>query len=396
MPGFLSAAAKKQTDVRSFLRDAAGSNSIKYTPEKGAKHLLYIPYRVEDVVDENGNHSPMNRIIAISGAVHEWNGIDGKYRATVCMKGVVRHAENGTVLNDGSCPFCERVSDAWDIFRYRKELEERRCTLTGDDRKKHFEHINSTLADERKAKETREYIYILVVKFRLNKDDEPVIGDDKLPEFDLKVMKLSASRVEKIEQQISNAGSEFAGSEIIMQYPESDDRRLVVSQSTTAPVFPQSMMIAKFPALKSKIDSEVSKFEWEGIEKSFPEWAGMTQMEAEKITSDLFEAWDRYKKEKEVSPNAQYLEYVGGSSTPSTPAMDAGSVPAIPGMGGVSLPPLPDIGALTGAPGMGVHGAAGNAGIGVPGAAPQPPQPPIMGQADPNSAFGGAPSSITI
>ena len=89
MPGFLSAAAKKQTDVRSFLRDAAGSNSIKYTPEKGAKHLLYIPYRVEDVVDENGNHSPMNRIIAISGAVHEWNGIDGKYRATVCMKGVV-------------------------------------------------------------------------------------------------------------------------------------------------------------------------------------------------------------------------------------------------------------------------------------------------------------------
>ena len=60
-------------------------------------------------------------------------------------------------------------------------------------------------------------------------------------------------------------------------------------------------------------------------------------MEAEKITSDLFEAWDRYKKEKEVSPNAQYLEYVGGSSTPSTPAMDAGSVPAIPGMGGRNL-----------------------------------------------------------
>lgn len=387
---FLSAASKKQTDIRSFLRDAAGSNSIKYVPEKGAKHLLYIPYRVEDILNEDGTHSTTNRIIAISGAVHEWTGIDGKYRATVCMRDMVRNSDDGKLLNSGSCPFCNRVQDAWDIFRYRKELEEKNCTLSGDDRKKHFEKVTATLADERKAKEARDYIYILVVKFRLNKDDEPILGDDKLPEFDLKVMKLSASRAEKIEQQISNAGSEFAGSEIIMQYPAQDDRRLVVSQSTTAPVFPNNMQIAKYPGLKQKIDTEVDKFSWEGVEKSFPEWSGMTEFEAKKITDDLFEAWDRYQKEKAVSPNAQYLEYVGTSSTPSNPPMDA-TIPAIPGIPGGALPPMgvPDISNLA--------GSVGIPGVGQPPMAPPaPPVPPTAPSADPNSAFGGAPSRIQI
>ena len=343
---FLISASKRVTAVRSFLREAAGGNSIKYMAEKGCRHIIYVPYQMNQIIDENGNTTQRKDLIAISGNVHEWQGMDGKYKATVCLKDVVRKAEDGTVLNDGSCPFCSRVGDAWDIFRYRKELEEANCNLTGDDRKKYMENLNKTLSDERKAKDAKTYMYILIVKFRQNANGEPVMGTDGLPEYDLKVMKLSQSRVDKIQQQIANAGSELPGSELAFEYPNTDDRRLQVSQSTTAPVFPNSMLIVKYPKLLDKINEDVSKFEWEGIEKSFPEWAGMTSAEATKIIDNLFEKWDAYNREKLVNPGATYMEYVVETAV-TTPKLGGATVPDAPVMpgtpSGMSAPVLPDM-----------------------------------------------------
>lgn len=352
---FLSTASKKVVDVRSFLRDAAGSNSIKYVAEKGSKHLLYIPFETISDTDENGNEVPTKRLIAISGAVHEWQSPDGKYKATVCMKDVIRKADDDTILNDGTCPFCDRVSDGWDIYRYRKEMEEANCKLTGEDRKKHLEKTGSTFNDERKAKDARTYMYMLVVKFRQAADGNIVLGQDGLPEYDLKVMKLSQSRVDKIQQQVANAGSELPGSELMFEYPNTDDRRLQISQSTTAIVFPTGMATVKYPALVNKINEEVKKFEWEGIEKSFPEWSGMTSMEAKKITDALFEQWDKYKENLQLNPGARYMEYI--TSTPVTNPQIGGttpgavipgaaipnSIPGVPGVSGVDAPSIPNI-----------------------------------------------------
>lgn len=339
---FLSSASKKVTDVRGFLRDAAGGNSIKYVAEKGCKHLIYIPYVSAVETDESGNDKAVKQLIAISGNVHEWQSPDGKYKATVCMKDIVRKAEDGTtLLNDGTCPFCDRVSDGWDIYRYRKELEEANCKLTGEDRKKHLEKSNATFADERKAKDARSYMYILIVKYRQDAAGNIVMGTDGLPEYDLKVMKLSNSRVEKIQQQISNSGSELPGSELMFEYPNTDDRRLQVSQSTTAPVFPNNMMTVKFPALLDKIAQDVSKFDWDGIEKSFPEWNGMTSAEAKKVTDTMFEQWDKFKVDLQVNPGARYMEYI--TSTPVTTPQIGGTVPSagIPGVPSAVLPGAP-------------------------------------------------------
>ena len=122
MSSFLASASRQVVDVRSFLRDSAGGNSIKYSAESGAKHQIYIPFKSKEIIDENGNPAVVKELVAIQGAVHEWTNPDGKYKATVCMKDVIRNSDDGsTVLNDGSCPFCDRVSDGWDIYRYRKD-----------------------------------------------------------------------------------------------------------------------------------------------------------------------------------------------------------------------------------------------------------------------------------
>lgn len=374
---FLSTASKKVVDVRGFLRDAAGASSIKYVAEKGCRHLLYIPYETSTDVDENGNERTIKQLIAISGAVHEWQSPDGKYKATVCMKDVIRKADDDTILNDGTCPFCDRVSDGWDIYRYRKELEEANCKLTGEDRKKHLEKSTGTFADERKAKDARTYMYVLVVKYRQSADGSIVIGTDGLPEYDLKVMKLSQSRVDKIQQQVANAGSEMPGSELMFEYPNTDDRRLQISQSTTAVVFPNNMMTVKYPALVNKINEEVKKFEWEGIEKSFPEWNGMTSMEAKKITDALFEQWDKYKADLQLNPGARYMEYI--TSTPVTNPQLGGNV-----MPGAAIP---------GAAIPGVPGVDGGVGMVAPSGMTAPTVPPIP---DVDQVFKNAPGALQI
>lgn len=365
---FLGAASKKVDDVRGFLRDAAGGSSLKYQAEKGARHLIYIPYTDKEKINEQGQAEMIKQIEALRGNVHEWTSADGKYKATVCLKDVIRKDDNtGEMLNDGTCPFCDRVSDAWDIYRYRKELEEESCKLTGEERKKHMEKVTSTYADERKAKDARAYMYMLIVKYRTDASGNAILGTDGLPEYDLKVMKLSASRVEKIQQQVANAGADLPGSELIFEYPATDDRRLQVSQSTTSPVFPDRQLITKYPALKAKIDQDVAKFSWEGIEKSFSEWAGMTSMEAEKIVTGLFEKWDEYKKELTVNPSATYMEYVT-KTAPSYPQLGGTTVGQTTQQGPAGMP----------APVINMGGDA---------SAVQMPQTPTIPDAD--SVFGG-------
>lgn len=381
MGSFLKSASKSVSDVRAFLRESAGGNGIKYTAEKGARHVIYIPYTTQQVLDEATNtETTVKTLCAISGDIHEWTTSDGKFKATACLKDIIRKAEDGTtLLNDGKCPFCERVADGWEIYNYRKELEDATCKLTGDARQKHLDNAFATFRDERKAKEVRKYMYILVVKFKLNDQGKEVIGTDGLPEYELKVMKLSASRVEKIQQQITNSGAELPGSELIFEYPNVDDRRLLVSQSTTTPVFPTNMLTAKYPAIVNKINEDVSKFDWDGIEKSFAEWGGMTTVEAESTVNAMFEQWDTYKKERTVNPNAKYLEYVVHSptSTPNLGGADGAVAGALPGV--PSVPNVPNV-------------AVPN--VAVPNVAV--PNVPIPGATDPNSVFGNGASAPSI
>lgn len=308
---FVAIAGKKTTDIREFIREASNTGGIRYRPEKGKKHIIYIPYNEVAVVRDE---EPVNikEIIAISGSVHEWEGLDGKYRNCICLKGVYQQDEAGNILNDGTCPICDRIGDAWDIYRYRYEHEVKKCEhLPDNEKEKYLDNVKKTLLIERKAKETRDYVYLLVVQFRTDGKNTIEMDEAGLPAYDLRVMKMSSARASAIEQQLDNAGAGFAGAEITFEYPNTDDPRLVVSQSTSAPVFPDHMLTRKFPKLLEAINEDVSKFSWEGIEKSFSEWNGMTNAVAGKLMNEMFSKWDEYKKELEINPDAKYLEYVG-------------------------------------------------------------------------------------
>ena len=330
---FLKAASRKTTSIERFLKESLEDGGVRYRTERGKRHYLYIPSMETETLDAEGNVESNNKgIVAISGKVHEWKSPDGSFRATVCLKDVVRNGENGESLNDGSCPFCDTIRESWDIYNYRFELESEKAKRekSGADLEKHIEALKGELASERKTKEPRNLIYLLVAMLELSPNNPKEFVIDKetgLPEFKLRVMKLTERRVKDIQTQLENSGLDMLESELIISYPDTNDSRLLVIQSTNSPVFDK--ITEKNKDLKEKINIAVSNFEWAGIEKSFPEWAGMTSREADKIVNDLFSQWRKYLTEAEQNENAKYLEYVGlkrdedGSQDPYIPDVNA-------------------------------------------------------------------------
>lgn len=326
MPNFVAAAARPVRNVKQFLRDSA-DNSIKYVPERNAKHQLYIPYVM--VQQEDGQ--TVRELVARSISVHDIIPSPGKFEATICLEGIVMEDpnnkdENGNpiLLNDGTCPFCQRVSSAWDIRNYLKKQEEERCGKTGNDLIEHMKTVGSRLQQERKVKESKHYIYLLVAKFKLQDDEKsPIIGTDGLPEYELKVAKWSASRVEKIQEIFDNSMMEFEGGELVFKYPDVDSPMQLASQNTASPLFGQAKFTERFQGLKEKIDADVSKWTWDDLAKSFREWNGYSVKDAEKKCDDLFRAWDSYKRDLDT-PNAHaYLEDTCNGPEVSNPALAA-------------------------------------------------------------------------
>jgi len=232
MGNFLNAAGRKTVDVKEFLMEAAGNSTLKYKAEKGKKHYIYFPTTPKQVISPEGVQSVTNNLINMALSVHEWTGTDGKYHSTACAKGVTLFGEGGVAINDGSCPFCDRVSDAWEIYNYRYDLEKSNCMKNGEDLTKHMDAVKGDLSDERKAKDANEYMYVLITKFKADDNGNPVIGRNGLPEFELKIMRMSSSRLDKIRTTVENAGDTLENCEIVISYPDLADARLVTSKST--------------------------------------------------------------------------------------------------------------------------------------------------------------------
>lgn len=316
---FLKAAGRKSVDIRSFLRESASGAGIRYRAIANEKHFVYIPYTIEKSVTEEGTEE-FKSLIALHGAVHDWTA-DGRYRAAVCLDGVVRKDDDGNVINDGNCPMCNRVQDAWEIYNYRMELA-KKTNKTGKELEKHLDAEKRTALDERKVREANDYIYILVALFRM-KGNDPILDEKTgLPEFDLKVMRMSTNRAEKIQKSVENVGVEFLGAEILFDYPDTEDIRQLTTNSTTTALLPQmkNSVVGKYEKVVDVIQKAATEFEWEGIEKTFREWDGMTTEEAKIIMNSQFRIYDQWKEDLKINPDAKYIEYLedpsGGATKP--------------------------------------------------------------------------------
>ena len=308
------------TSLAGFIQRGSAGSTLKYQAEKNTRHRVLFPETIVTETDENGNTSETVSIIAKAFKVHEWTGPDGKFKTALCLK------QFGS-----ECPVCDRTADGWEIRAFRKEREEANCTLTGDARTKHFEEFGKVLHQERKAKEPKDYLYVLCCQYKLNPDGTPVLGKDSLPEFDIKVMRISFSRAKTIEEQFSNNGMNMAGSEMIFAYGNYDDKAQLVGQCTPSPIFANVSFYEQYAGLKEKVAAAVNEFSWNDIDKAFSELGDVNEENLKQQMDRCFAQWDAFKKERETNPNARYGEYSDGQQTqmPSLGNMGAfgGGVP---------------------------------------------------------------------
>lgn len=311
MSNFMSCARKQVTDIKSFIKEASGANGLKYRAEKAAKHLLYIPVIK---IEENGQ--PINTINAQMAKVHEGNDANQKYYSFMCLDGIFREEEvdgQTVTLNDGTCPYCDAVQDAWAIYNLRMEMAKEQGKT-----EKELEEVKKVALDERKVKEANDYMYLVVCQIKLKNGTEPEINAGTgLPEFELKVMRMSKSKAEKLMNGAEDSGIDFAGSELIFSYPDTEDPRLLSSQATTSFLMPgtKKSVVSNYPGIKEKMDEACANFEWDSIAKVFGEWKGTTVKEAKIFVDTQFKQYKAYKAELETNPNAKYLEYVTAPTT---------------------------------------------------------------------------------
>lgn len=368
---FMKAAMRPVSSVKTFLRNSA-DNSIKYKAEPDRKHLLYIPFVVS--TDENGEES--RNIIAIDAKVHGLTPGADKYEAYICQMGLEAQDDDGNITNDGTCPFCDRVSAAWDIYRFKMNKDKERFEkfgYTGKDLDTQLKSSSTKHSSEREVKEADPYIYLLVVQYKLGSDDRPEIGPDGLPVFELKVVKLSDKSIKKIQETFDNSNLQFEGAEVAFKYANESDIRLLANSRTVSPIV-NGRLIDTYPKLIDAINAAVSKWDWSGLERAFREWTPITTAAARAKCDNLFKAWDAYC----ADPNVGFLSTSSGAPAgnpaleqkPNTPvntnmSIGTGQV----GMGGVALP------------GMNTPNGQTNAGMGFGNG--------MMNMPDPSAVFGG-------
>lgn len=374
---------KKPMSLASFLKEASSQGSgIKYVAEKAKLHRMYIPRFQFNYTDEN--NQPVSEVGPIAEAhyIHEWKSGD-KFYSAECTKETY-----------GTCPFCDRVNDAWDIYneRYAKAESELKAQgmdegqvqwqMRGEqDKEKRkqpnaFKGLYATFIDELKMKDVKPYLYLLVALYEMDPAGNPVC-EKGMPKYSLKVWRLPEGRVQMLQDTFASAGGRIEGNEITIQYKNIEDRAQLVGQSTVASVFPDYTWIKQFPGLQQKIEEEAAAFDMESIAKSFEELTKRELAACKNLADAGFAKWDAYKAEKAVNPNAVYLEYAaaptqnapalgvgagaGGGMTfalpggaapqmPNMTAPNAGVTPAAPQMGAPMMPP-------TGAPMMPPTGA---------------------------------------
>ena len=317
---------KGNVSIREFLKSAkTGRSGVKYSAEAGTKHWFFVPQQTLTSIDEQGNEFTENVTFSEMHWVHEWRDSQKHFNAALCL-----YSERGSV-----CPFCKRVKDAWDVYKDRYERmydaciargmtkEQAEFYMRGDKSSKtnQVKGAYTALMDERKMREAKAYMYMLIALFELDANNKPVL-DNGLPRYELKVMRMTQNRVEDLIKQLEATQADIERQEIMIDYPNYDDMTFVVGQSTTSIVFPNVRITAQYPALVDKIEEEAKQFQWDGLESSFQELTEYNSEAAEEICTKQFKLWDEHVQKLVTNKSDRYLEY--SADVENVPALNMG------------------------------------------------------------------------
>lgn len=312
-----SAISRGSKELAAFVNEAEKGNSIRYTCKGGVTDTIIFPYSVVNV-----DGTDVKQLYNITAYIHHGLSVDGKYKPYMCMEDIIDKSEDGKFIHDGTCPYCEMVNKAWEIAKLRidQEVEQLDLRPGTEAYEEKVKEIKRNCYAEMKIKERSAVIYQLIAVLEYNKSGELVINDvTKLPSYQLKIWKMSASLADKLNKGIVNSGVEIAGSAVKVAYPDNKDTRTITTQATISPQFAgaPNNPLTKYPGLLESINKAAADFKFDNIDRDFVEFKDVSTDDARVSMQLLFEKYDKYLDEKRTNPNAKYLEDTVATSKPS-------------------------------------------------------------------------------
>lgn len=302
----LALTSKKVADVATFIKENASANKLRYSNEANVTHRVFFP----TYVNEEGVEVPY----IIAAKTHAW-GEGSSYSSCICTKGV---AVEGTEF-DGTCPVCERLTDASDIVNYVKAEREAASTLVGEARKKFIEELDKEMWRDRKVAPAKTRYYVALAQLKCDREGRALLeGEDN---FTLHIASWTANTMNKFIDSLTMQDDEpnLGGREFKIKYGDYNDVMTRVGQAQVSVVAQGKALVEVGNALHKKVMEAMEKFDFQrSIELARPEVETKTPTQIKTAMNTLFREWDNYKAALAVNPDAKYLEYSAGAAPAST------------------------------------------------------------------------------
>lgn len=295
----LALTSKKVADVATFIKENASANKLRYTNEANVTHRLFFP----TYVNEEGQTVPY----VVATKIHAW-GEGSNYASCICTKGVV---VDGTEF-DGTCPVCERLTDASDIVKYVKAEKEAACTLVGEARKKYIEELDKQMWRDRKVSSANIRYYVALAKLNCDKEGRALLDKEGNDKFTLHIASWTKNTMEKFLDALTMQDDEpnIGGREFKVKYGDYNDAMTRVGQAQMSVVDAKKALVQEGNELYAEIMAAMEKFDFNrSIELARPEVETKSPAEIRVSMNSLFREWDNYKAALAVNPDAKYLEY---------------------------------------------------------------------------------------
>ena len=315
----LALTSKKVTDVATFIKENASANKLRYSNEANITHRVFFPLQK----DEEGNLVPY----ILAAKIHSW-GEGSSYSACICMKGT---AVEGTEF-DGTCPVCERLTDASDIVNYVKAEKEAACTLVGEARKKYIEELDKEMWRDRKVSPAKVKYYVALVKMNCDREGRALL--DSGDKFSIHIASWTENTMNKFLDSLTMQDDEpnIGGREFKVKYGDYNDVMTRVGQAQVSVVPLGKGLIEEGNALHKEVMEAMEKFDfYRSIELARPEVETQTPTQIKTSMNTLFREWDNYKAALAVNPDAKYLEYSAGGAAPASTEAPVAPTNAIAG-----------------------------------------------------------------
>lgn len=290
----LDLVGKRVQNVGTFIEAEATGNKGKYTSEGGKVH------RIQILKDKEG------KALVYEVPQHSWGESRDEYGTAICVKNIVSEK----LGLDGTCPVCDRVKDVNEFMGHIRDLLDRNCKLTGQEREDYLKKQSGEIYNKFKVGQAKSRVYVAVAQY--NTDDKGQKLVDSENPYTIKIASWTVKTLAKFKDscELSFMTDDIGGVEFFVKYPDTKDAMQLVLNMTVSAV-PETAKLSTKPEVVKKLEADLADYDFmKAMEVSRPELEIKNVATLKREMKSKLKVLDNYKAELASNPDAELFDYL--------------------------------------------------------------------------------------